>query len=71
MREALNLCYIELCAARCDVEDATHNCAAALAGTEKGAKLVEEYRRQLAAIDAALGAAEVALAAGGMHAERC
>ena len=62
MREALNLCYTELCAARCDVEEAMHNCAAALAGTEKGARFVEEYRRQPAAIDAALDAAEVALA---------
>ena len=62
MREALKLCVEELRDARCEVEEVMHNCAAALAGTEKGARRVAEYRRQLARIDAAVAAAEAALA---------
>ena len=62
MKEALKLCIAELSEARGEVDEVMHNCAAALAGTEKGAGRVAEYRRQLARIDAAVAAAEAAMA---------
>lgn len=62
MKEALKMCVAELRKARGEVEEVMHNCAAALAGTEKGAGRVAEYRRQLARIDAAVAAAEAAMA---------
>lgn len=62
MKEALKLCAAELREARGEVEEVMHNCAAALADTEKGALHVAEYRRQLARIDAAVAAAEAAMA---------
>ena len=62
MKEALKLCAAELREARGEVEEVMHNCAAALAGTEKGASRVAEYRRQLARIDAVIAAAESTLA---------
>ena len=62
MKEALKLCVVELREARGEVEEVMHNCAAALAGTVKGDQRGEEYLRQLARIDAAIAAAEAALA---------
>jgi len=62
MKEALKLCVAELREARGEVEEVMHNCAAALAGTEMGKRYAAQYRRQLARIDAAVTAAEAALA---------
>ena len=62
MKEALKLCIAELSEARGEVEEVMHNCAAALAGTEMGNRYVAQYRQQLARIDAAVAAAEAALA---------
>jgi len=62
MKEALKLCVAELSEARGEVEEVMHNCAAALAGTEKGGRYVAQYRQQLARIDAAIAAAEAAMA---------
>jgi len=62
MKEALKLCVAELREARGEVEEVMHNYAAALAGTEMGNRYVAQYRRQLARIDAAIAAAEAALA---------
>jgi len=61
MKYALKLCVAELREARGEVDEVMHNCAAALAGTEKGARRVAEYRRQLVRIDAVIAAAETAM----------